>query len=45
MTKELVNLNLHVVLVHFPLALFLDGLVIELFSFIYRRSSAQTAER
>ena len=43
--KELVNPNLHVVLVHFPLALLLAGLAIEVFSFMYRRSSFRAAGR
>jgi len=37
--KELVNPNLHVVLIHFPIALLLTGTLIELFSFLGWRTS------
>jgi uncharacterized membrane protein len=36
---ELVNPNLHVVLVHFPIALLVIGTLIELFSFLGWRTS------
>ena len=37
--QELVNPNLHVVLIHFPIALLLTGTLIELFSFLGWRTS------
>src|SRR3954454_23424604 len=45
MPKELVSPNLHVVLVHFPLALLAAGLLVEVFSFLYRRSTVRVAGR
>lgn len=43
--KEFVNPNLHVVLVHYPLAMLVVGTLIELFSFLWRRSSFRSAGR
>ncbi len=43
--EELVNPNLHVALVHFPLGLLVVGTVIEVFSFFYRRSGVRAAGR
>ncbi len=44
--NELVNPNLHVVLIHFPIALLLTGTLIELFSFLgWRRSGFRIAGR
>ena len=40
MPKEFVNPNLHVILIHFPLALLVVGTLIELFSFLGWRRSA-----
>ena len=37
--KELVNPNLHVILIHFPIGLLLTGTLIELFSFLGWRTS------
>ena len=34
MDKEFVNPNLHVVLIHYPIALLFAGLLIEVFSFL-----------
>ena len=45
MAKEFINPNWHVILIHYPLGVFVLGLVIELFSFLYRRSSLRTAGR
>ena len=45
MAKELINPNWHVILIHFPLGLFVLGVVIELFSFMYRRSTLRVAGR
>src|SRR5688572_6615705 len=45
MSRELVNPNLHVVLIHLPLGVFAAGMLVELFSFLYRRSSARAAGR
>ncbi|HWP40118.1 MAG TPA: DUF2231 domain-containing protein, partial [Tepidisphaeraceae bacterium] len=43
--KEFVNPNLHVALVHYPLALLISGTVIELFSFLWRRHGFRAAGR
>ena len=45
MSKEFINPNWHVLLIHLPLGLFVTGMVIELLSFMYRRSVARTAGR
>src|SRR4051812_23870182 len=45
MSKELVNPNLHVVLVHFPLALLVMGLGVEVLSILYRRTTLRAAGR
>ena len=46
MTKELVNPNLHVILIHYPLALLTVGTVIELLAvFFWRRSGFRAAGR
>jgi uncharacterized membrane protein len=45
MQTELVSPNLHVVLIHYPLALLIVGTLIEAFSFMWRRSSFRTAGR
>jgi uncharacterized membrane protein len=45
MAGELISPNLHVVLIHFPLALLVAGTFIELFSFLWRRSSLRQAAR
>jgi uncharacterized membrane protein len=45
MDTELIQPNLHVALVHFPIGLFVVGMLIELFSFMYRRSGFRTAGR
>jgi uncharacterized membrane protein len=45
MTTELIRPNLHVVLVHYPMALLITGVLIEWFSFLWRRSSFRTAGR
>lgn len=43
---QLVNPNLHIALVHFPIALLIVGMLIELFSFLgWRRSGFRTAGR
>jgi uncharacterized membrane protein len=43
--REFVSPNLHVALVHFPLALLIVGTLIELFSFMYRRHAFRAAGR
>jgi uncharacterized membrane protein len=43
--KEFVSPNLHVVLLHFPLALLVCGTFIELFAFLWRKSSFHVAGR
>lgn len=43
--QELISPNLHVILVHFPLALLVAGLAIEIVSLIDRRSTLRTAGR
>lgn len=45
MDKEFINPNWHVVLIHYPLGVFVLGMVIELFSFLYRRSTLRAAGR
>ena len=42
---ELVAPNLHVALIHYPLALLAAGVLVELFSFLWPRSSFRTAGR
>jgi uncharacterized membrane protein len=43
--RELIIPNLHVVLIHYPLALVSIGTLIELFSFLWRRSTFRLAGR
>src|SRR5437867_514911 len=43
--KQFINPNLHVVLVHFPLALLVVGTLIELFAFLWRQSAFRAAGR
>ena len=45
MAREFVNPNLHVALLHFPLALLIAGTLVELFSFMYRRHAFRAAGR
>ena len=45
MNRELIIPNLHVILIHYPLGVFFIDLIIELGSFIWRRSSVRTAGR
>lgn len=45
MNHELIHPNLHVALVHFPLGIFIVGVLIELLSFMYRGSVVRTAGR
>ncbi len=45
MANEFVTPNLHVALVHFPIALLVTGTLIELFGFMWPRSSFRTAGR
>ena len=45
MAREFVNPNLHVALLHFPLALLIAGTLVELFSFLYRRHAFRAAGR
>ena len=45
MTKEFINPNWHVILIHYPLGVFVLGMVIELFSFLYRRTTLRAAGR
>jgi uncharacterized membrane protein len=43
--RELVNPNWHVILIHYPLAFLGVGILIELFSFLWRRSGFRAAGR
>ena len=43
--KHLISPNMHVILVHFPLGMFVFGLFLEVFSFLWRRSSVRVAAR
>ncbi|MDB5329139.1 MAG: hypothetical protein JWP03_290, partial [Phycisphaerales bacterium] len=45
MPLRFVNPNLHVILIHYPLGVFVLGVFIELFSFLWRRSAVRTAAR
>ena len=45
MAKEFINPNWHVILIHYPLGVFVLGMIVELFSFLYRRSTLQAAGR
>ena len=41
--RHLISPNLHVILVHFPLGIFVFGLFLETFSFLWRRSTVRVA--
>jgi uncharacterized membrane protein len=43
--KEFINPNWHVILIHYPLGVFVLGMLVELFSFLYRRSTLRVAGR
>jgi len=43
--KEFINPNWHVILIHYPLGVFVLGMLIELFSFLYRRGTLRAAGR
>jgi uncharacterized membrane protein len=43
--KEFVNPNWHVILIHYPLGVFVLGMLVELFSIVYRRTSLRLAGR
>src|ERR1700722_10329905 len=43
MAGEIINPNLHVVFIHYPLGLLVAGTVIELFSFLWPRSGVRAA--
>lgn len=43
--RHLVSPNLHVIMVHFPLGIFVFGLFLETFSFLWRNSSVRVAGR
>lgn len=45
MPNELIRPNWHVILIHYPLGLLAIGLLIEVFSFLWRRSTFRTAGR
>lgn len=45
MPLHFLNPNYHVILIHYPLGVFMAGVVIELFSFMWKRSSVRTAAR
>jgi uncharacterized membrane protein len=45
LAREFVNPNLHVALLHFPIALLIAGTLVELFSFLYRRHAFRAAGR
>jgi uncharacterized membrane protein len=44
-SKEFINPNWHVILIHYPLGVFVLGMLIELLSFLYRRSAVRVAGR
>src|SRR5438093_1597912 len=44
-TDQFINPNYHVVLIHAPLALLIVGTLIEVFSFLWRRSGFRAAGR
>lgn len=41
--RHLISPNIHVILVHFPLGIFVFGLFLEVFGFLWRRSSVRVA--
>lgn len=43
--RHLISPNIHVILVHFPLGIFVLGVFLETFSFLWRRSTARLAAR
>ena len=43
--RHLISPNLHVIMVHFPLGIFVFGLFLEVFSFLWRRSTVRLAAR
>jgi uncharacterized membrane protein len=43
--KHLISPNIHVIMVHFPLGIFIFGLFLEVFGFLWRRSTARIAAR
>jgi uncharacterized membrane protein len=43
--KHLISPNIHVIMVHFPLGILVFGLSLEIFSFLWRRSSVTVAAR
>lgn len=45
MPRHLISPNIHVVLVHFPLGVFVLGLFLEILCFLWRRSSVRLAAR
>jgi uncharacterized membrane protein len=45
MPNELITPNLHAALIHYPLGILTAGIVIEFFSFLYRRSTFRLAGR
>src|SRR5438046_1216547 len=45
MPKEFINPNLHVALIHYPIAMLITGTLIEIFSFLWRRSGFRAAGR
>jgi uncharacterized membrane protein len=45
MPGQLISPNLHVILIHYPLAMLIAGTLIELFSFLWRKSSFRVAGR
>ena len=45
MQPQFINPNFHVILIHYPLALIGVGLLIELFAFLWRRSTFRMAGR
>lgn len=45
MANEFINPNWHIILIHYPLALVVVGFLIELFSFLWRRSGFRVAGR
>ena len=45
MPVRFLNPNYHVILIHYPLGVFVLGVILEMFSFFWRKSSVRSAAR